>query len=107
MFCDFQGPPKIPRLYGQGRVIEPGEPGFQPLASRLPAHEGIRAIILAEVSRIADSCGFGVPLLKYEGRRSRLPAWSQKLGPDGLDKYRQEKNRSSIDRVPGLDRTRE
>ena len=107
LFCNFQGPPKILRLYGQGRAIEPGQPEFLPLANRLPAHEGIRAIILAEVSRIADSCGFGVPLLKYEGQRSQLPIWSQKLGPAGLKKYRQEKNRSSIDRIPGLDLTRE
>jgi hypothetical protein len=103
MFCNFQGPPRILRLYGRGRVIEPGHPEFQPLANRLPRHDGTRAVILAEISRIADSCGFGVPLLKYEGQRTQLSAWSQRLGPAGLEKYRQEKNRSSIDHVPGLE----
>lgn len=105
MFCNFQGPPRILRLYGRGRVIEPVSPEFRLLASRLPVHDGTRAVILAEISHIADSCGFGVPLLKYEGQRSQLPAWSQKLGPAGLEEYRREKNSASIDRIPGLEKS--
>ena len=104
MFCNFQGPPKILRLHGRGSVIELGHPEFQSLANRFPAYEGSRAIILIEISRIADSCGYGVPLFEYERQRSQLPAWSQKLGPAGLEKYRQEKNRRSIDGVPGLEK---
>ena len=103
MFCNFQGPPKILRLYGLGRVVELGHPEFQPLADRFPAHDGARAVILIEVSRIADSCGYGVPLFEYSGQRSQLSAWSQKLGPAGLEKYRREKNSRSIDGVPGLE----
>ena len=103
MFCNFQGPPKILRLYGRGRVIEPGHPEFESLANRLPVRDGARAVILVEISRIADSCGFGVPLLKYEGQRPQLSAWSHKLGPAGLEKYRREKNSRSIDRIPGLE----
>jgi Pyridoxamine 5'-phosphate oxidase len=104
MFCNFQGPPKILRLYGRGRVIEPGHPEFQSLASRLPMHDGARAVILVEISRISDSCGFGVPLLKYEGQRSQLSAWAHKLGPEGLKTYRQEKNKQSIDHIPGIEK---
>jgi hypothetical protein len=104
MFCNFQGAPKILRLYGRGRVIELGHPEFQSHADRFPVHEGARAVILIEISRIADSCGFGVPLLQYEGQRSQLSAWSQKLGPAGLEKYHRGKNSSSIDGVPGLEK---
>lgn len=104
MFCAFQGPPKIFRLHGQGRVIEPEQAEFPGLAARFPQYEGSRAIILIEVSRISDSCGFGVPLLHYEGDRSQLPAWAHKLGPEGLNTYRQEKNHQSIDRIPGLEK---
>jgi len=104
MFCNFQGAPKILRLYGRGRVVELGHPEFQSLANRFPVHEGARAVILIKISRIADSCGFGVPLLQYEGQRSQLSAWSQKLGPAGLEKYHREKNSSSIDGVPGLEK---
>lgn len=104
MFCAFQGPPKIFRLYGQGRAIEPGQPEFPDLAAHFPEHEGTRAIILIEVSRIADSCGFGVPLLHYKGERSQLSGWAHKLGQEGLKTYRQEKNRRSIDSIAGLEK---
>lgn len=104
MFCIFHGPPKILRLYGRGRVIEPGHPEFRPLAERFRVYERARAVILIEISRIADSCGFGVPLLNYEGQRSQLSAWAQKLGAAGLAKYRREKNSRSIDGGPGLKR---
>jgi hypothetical protein len=104
MFCSFQGPPKILRLHGRGRVIEPEQTEFPHLAAHFPEYEGTRAIILVEVSRISDSCGFGVPLLHYEGERSQLSAWARKLGPEGLKKYRHEKNHESIDRIPGLEK---
>ena len=105
MFCSFQGPPKILRLYGRGRVIEPGQTEFPDLAAHFPEDEGTRAIILVEVSRISDSCGYGVPLLDYKGERSQLSAWAHKLGPEGLKTYRQEKNQLSIDHIPGLEET--
>jgi hypothetical protein len=102
MFCAFQGPPKIVRLHGRGTVIEPGHMEFANLAARFPEHEGTRSIVLVEVSRISDSCGFAVPLLQYEGQRTQLPAWAHKLGPAGLKTYREKKNQKSIDHVPGL-----
>jgi pyridoxamine 5'-phosphate oxidase-like protein len=102
MFCAFQGPPKIIRLHGQGRVIEPGAPEFAELAARFPEHEGTRAIILVAVSRISDSCGFGVPLLEFKEQRKQLSAWAHRLGQEGLETYREEKNRRSIGGRPGL-----
>jgi len=104
MFCNFQGPPKILRLYGRGQVIEPGQREFPSVAAFFPTHEGTRAVVLIHISRIADSCGYGVPLLKYEGQRSQLAAWSHQLGPEGLKAYRAQKNDRSIDGVPGLER---
>ena len=103
MFCNFQGPPKIMRLYGHGRVIETDDAEFPSLAAHFPAYEGTRSIILIEISRIADSCGFGVPLLKFEAQRTQLSAWSHKLGAEGLDAYRREKNQRSIDGIPGIE----
>ncbi len=102
-FCAFQGPPKIFRLHGRGRVIEPDQREFRDLACRFPRHDGARAIILIEVSRISDSCGYAVPLMQFEGQRKQLTAWAHKLGPQGLKEYRREKNQQSIDRIPGLD----
>jgi hypothetical protein len=102
MFCAFQGAPKILRLHGQGCVIEPHEPGFAALEAHFPVYEGTRAIMVVEITRISDSCGYGVPLLHYEAQRMALPAWCRKRGTEGLKIYRQEKNRHSIDRLPGV-----
>ena len=105
MFCAFQGPPKIVRLYGKGRPIEPQEQEFAKVAAEFPNFNGTRAIILIEISRIADSCGFSVPLMKLEAERTQLTAWSSKKGSEGLKRYRSEKNQRSIDGLPGLKAT--
>jgi len=102
MFCAFQGPPNILRLYGHGRAVEPHEPDFADLVTHFPAQEAIRSIIVVELTRVTDSCGYGVPLLKYEGERQQLSAWARKQGPEGLKAYRQRKNRESIDGLPGI-----
>jgi hypothetical protein len=102
MFCAFQGPPNIFRLYGHGRVIEPHEPEFAALTESFPNHENARSIILVELTRVKDSCGYGVPLFKYDGEREQLQAWARHRGPEGLKTYRQEKNRRSVDGLPGI-----
>ncbi|HEY6770030.1 MAG TPA: pyridoxamine 5'-phosphate oxidase family protein [Candidatus Sulfotelmatobacter sp.] len=102
MFCAFQGPPNILRLYGQGRVAEPHDEEFPALATQFPAYEAVRSVIVVSLTRITDSCGYGVPLLKYEGERQQLAAWARKTGPEGLRAYRERKNRRSIDGLPGV-----
>jgi len=102
MFCAFQGPPKILRLHGHGGVIEPHSPDFTSLAGHFPAYESIRSIIVVDVTRVADSCGYGVPLMKYEGERKQHFAWAEKKGTEGLEAYRKEKNSRSIDGLQGL-----
>ena len=102
MFCAFQGPPNIFRLYGHGRVIEEHEPEFAKLAASFPKYENVRSIVLVEITRVQDSCGYGVPLFKYEGERTQLEAWAHKRGAEGLKAYRMEKNRRSIDGLPGV-----
>ena len=103
MLCAFQGPPRILRVHGRGRVVEPGEAEFEALASHFPDLEGKRAVIIVEISRIADSCGFGVPLLKFEAQRNQLAAWASRLGPEKMAAYRREKNLKSIDGTRGLE----
>jgi hypothetical protein len=102
MFCAFQGPPNIFRLHGHGRVIEPHEPQFATLAESFPDHENARSIIVVELTRVTDSCGYGVPQFKYEGERTQLHAWARHRGTDGLKAYREQKNRRSIDGLPGI-----
>jgi hypothetical protein len=102
MFCAFQGPPKIFRLHGRGRVIEQREPEFGELSQNFPLYEHSRSIIIVELDRITDSCGYGVPLFEYEGERQQLELWARKRGTEGLKAYRERKNRRSIDGLPGV-----
>jgi hypothetical protein len=51
MFCAFSGPPRILRLYGQGRIVLPGEQRWDELAAWFPARRGARAVVVVEVER--------------------------------------------------------
>lgn len=103
MFCAFAGPPRIVRLHGRGSVVLPGSPEWHDLRALFPAQSGDRAIVWVEASRISDSCGFGVPLYDFVAQRDALPQWSDKRGPEGLARYRRDKNARSIDGLPSLD----
>lgn len=103
MFCAFEGPPKILRLHGRGRVLSPGDAEYDALLEHFPPNPGTRAIILVEVSRIGDSCGYAVPRYQHQGPRDGLDRWAEDQGADGLVDYRREKNQQSLDGLPGLD----
>ena len=104
MLCAFEGPPKIVRLHGHGVVLIPGDPRFDELlTSFAPQPLGVRSIIRVDVDRISDSCGYGVPRMRFEGERTQLPAWAAAKGADGLREYMRSKNASSIDGLPALD----
>jgi len=100
MFCAFEGPANIVRLQGQGEALPLGSAEFEALRDRFPDLPGARSIIRVDVRRIADSCGYGVPLMQYEGERDTLIGWAEKKGPEGLETYRAQRNRHSLD---GLD----
>ena len=102
MLCGFQGPPRIVRLHGRGQTITPDHDEFSALLAHFAAEGSVRSIIRVELSRISDSCGYGVPLLKYQQERTQLTAWSRKLGPEKLSDYARDKNARSIDGLPGL-----
>jgi hypothetical protein len=102
MLCAFQGAPRIVRFHGRGSVFEPQDQGFNRLRGLFPAEPAGRAIIRVSIERIADSCGFGVPLYTFQGHRSQLPAWAARKGPQGLHEYQEQKNRLSIDGLPAL-----
>ena len=103
MFCAFEGPPKILRLHGRGRVVEPRDAEFAGLRPQFPEFSSTRAIVVVEITRVADSCGYGVPLMSYQGERTQLRAWAEKKGIEGLKQYRRDKNRVSVDGLPGVE----
>jgi hypothetical protein len=104
MFCAFEGPPKILRLHGRAEVVEPGHPEFAALQSRFPPRTAVRSIIRLSVDRIADSCGFGIPLYEFRAQRSTLLDWADNKDEKTIADYQQQKNAVSIDGLPGVNR---
>ena len=102
MFCAFEGPPKILRLHGRGEILEPNDAEFAKLLARFDPKPGIRAIIRVDVSRISDSCGYGVPLMRFEGERSQMIEWAERKKEAGLVAYQREHNATSLDGLPSL-----
>jgi len=102
MLCSFEGPPKILRLHGTGEVIEPQDDAFAALKANFPDDIAPRSIIRIDVERIADSCGYGVPVLTFSEERTLLRKWAEKKGDDKLVDYQIEKNAASIDGLPAL-----
>jgi Pyridoxamine 5'-phosphate oxidase len=108
MFCSFEHETKIVRLYGTGSVVLPGSAGWPELAGHFagrldhgPGNE--RSIIDVAVHRIADSCGYAVPVMEVAEEREVLTRWAEKKTPAELADYRAEKNSVSIDGLPALD----
>lgn len=102
LFSAVEGPPRLLRLYGRAEVIEPGDADWDALAAHFPSRPSARSIIRARLVRIADSCGYGVPLYSFEGERTQLLAWADRKGPDGIAAYKAENNATSLDGLPGL-----
>ena len=102
MFCGFEGPPKIVRLRGQGTVITEDHSEYPSLIGEFPQKTGTRSIIHINVNRIADSCGYSVPLYDFKAPREILDNWAADKGAEGVKNYQQENNLASLDGLPGL-----
>jgi hypothetical protein len=110
MLCAFEGPPRIVRLHGHGRVLFPNDGEFDALVEgfeNLSIPEARRAIVVVEVTRVSDSCGYGVPLMSFEGMREHHTLSSAKklrvMGAEGYAEYRRTKNAVSLDGLPSVD----
>ena len=102
MFCAFEGPPRILRLFGAGEVLLPGTEAYDELAPRFGSKAGTRAIIRARLDRLQTSCGYSVPFMDFREERPTLAQWAARKDDAELDAYRAEKNAMSIDGLPSL-----
>jgi hypothetical protein len=100
MFCAFDGPPLILRLYGKGYTILPGDAEWPELSSHFTLMLSTRQIIVADIYLVQTSCGYGVPYYAYEGERDQAYKWADAKGVDGLEAYKAEKNMVSLDGLP-------
>ena len=97
MFCAFNGPPNILRLYGRGAVALPGSALWDELRPHFGDYPGARQIIVAAIDLVQTSCGFAVPNYEYVGQRDTLLKWANVKGEDGRAAYHREENARSID----------
>jgi len=100
MFCAFEGPPMILRLFGTARVIHKDDDEWQELFGHFNPLPGARQIFDLSIDLVLTSCGMAVPYYTYNNDRDMLSNWAEKKGDDGLKLYWEEKNQLSIDNIP-------
>ncbi len=102
MFCAFEGPANILRLYGKGEVIALHDEGFEEMLGLFPGFDRARGIFKLSLTRIQDSCGWGVPFYEFKGERDQLTRYIENKPKDEWAESRYQKNAQSIDGLPGL-----
>ncbi len=100
MFCAFEGNPNILRLYGKGYTVLPGNSEWESMSAQFTIYPSTRQLIVADISKVQTSCGFGVSLYEYVGERDHHFKWAEQRGQAGLETYQHEKNLRSLDGLP-------
>lgn len=111
MLCAFDGPPRILRLHGRGEHVLPSDERFAALLERCAFDdpsipEARRSVVLVDVARVSESCGYGVPLMTFEApREHHAKASAKKVRTLGEATYRdreRERHAASLDGLPAL-----
>lgn len=97
MFCAFEGKPLILRLYGTAKIYHEQDEEWKKHIDDFSNVPGARQLIEIDLELVQTSCGFGVPLMEYQGARTQLMAWAEHKGKEGIKAYQLEKNKLSID----------
>ena len=100
MFCAFEGPPLILRLYGTARVVHKNDVDWIELFTHFNPLPGARQIFDLSINMVQASCGMAVPYYAHTDDRDQLSDWAEKKGDDGLEQYWKEKNQFSIHNIP-------
>lgn len=100
MWCAFEGPPRILRVYGSASIIHRHDSGWGACAEILPPPLGARQYLDVAIDLVQTSCGYGVPEYRFVGERTALERWAEKKGANGIEDYWLEKNVHSIDGFP-------
>lgn len=82
MFCNFQQPAQILRLYGTARPVLPLDAEWEALAAHFTLLPGTRQIFVMDVDQVQTSCGYGVPLMTLEAERATLVKYHAKADPE-------------------------
>ena len=99
MFCNFQQPALILRIYGRGEPVVPWDRKWEELAPHFILLPGTRQIFDVEVESVQTSCGYGVPLMTLDSERPTLLKHHANADPvEWAGKFRTR--RTSIDGLP-------
>lgn len=87
MFCAFDNPALILRIYGHGKAVLPQDDGWPKLAAHFDILPGTRQIFDIAVDTVQTSCGWGVPRMALEAERQTLVKYHRQFDPAAwLDK---------------------
>jgi len=99
MFCNFQNPALILRIYGRGEPMLPWENGWDALAAHFTMLPGTRQIFDIAVESVQTSCGWGVP--EMELKRESPTLLKSHANADPLEwAGKHKRRRESIDGLP-------
>ncbi|MFY7745326.1 MAG: pyridoxamine 5'-phosphate oxidase family protein [Erythrobacter sp.] len=99
MFCNFQQPALILRIYGRGRAVLPQDAEWEALAAHFTLLPGTRQIFDIAVESVQTSCGYGVPLMHLETERETLVKYHRQADPAQWEAKTAGRTRS-IDGLP-------
>lgn len=102
MFCAFEGPANILRLFGTGEVVNPHHEEWDEMLGLFPGFERARGVFKVKLNRIQDSCGWGVPFYEFKGERDQLTRYVDNKSTEEWIESRYAKNAESIDGLTGL-----
>jgi Pyridoxamine 5'-phosphate oxidase len=81
MFCNFDRPALILRIYGKGRAVLPQDHEWEALAKHFTLLPGTRQIFVIDVESVQTSCGWGVPFMALENERDTLKKAHRQADP--------------------------
>jgi hypothetical protein len=82
MFCNFEQPALILRIYGRGVPVLPQDEGWEELAAHFTLMPGTRQIFDIAVDTVQTSCGWGVPFMTLEAERDTLKKAHRQADPE-------------------------
>jgi len=81
MFCAFDNPALILRIYGRGTATLAQDPAYPALAASFPPLPGARQVFTVAVDSVQTSCGWGVPHMTLERERTTLSRYHRQQEP--------------------------
>ncbi len=100
MWCAFEGPPQILRVYGRAQVFHPRDARWGEFSTQIPSTVGTRQYFLVSIDLVQTSCGYAVPFMDYVEDREVLAKWAANKGKEGVAAYWEDRNQLSLDGKP-------